>query len=383
MKSRAFRFLKRKLMKSFIIIFLSINPIFNSFSNVLVIDRAIMEIYLDSGEWSIELYFEYIEGSTGNLENMRMTGLYDTAQFLPREYYEHEAFVVTQDDFDSPFYINPEGDWLFIEILIESEWYRLDEYGLSFGNIPEPPESGDYWVSAPVGEESVACQIFFHFIPPWYTENFWWTAKELPHSIGESPYEVWKRETISGYVKDKNGDPLAGINLSYCSSVFYSTSPSVPEIYTDSSGYFYTDNMFCKKYPISFLYNGGEIGDTMISVEPDSANYFEFKLDTLVTGIKENKPAGSGYAVNNIPNPSSHQTTFILESKNPLLNQKGVIKIYTEAGYIVDILPVEISGEKQELIYNFDDKSLASGIYFYNLEIGRAKMATGKMIISR
>jgi hypothetical protein len=340
-----------------------------------------MEIYLDSDEWSIELFFDYVEG-TGNLENMRMTGLYDTAQFLPREYPQQEAFVVTQADLDSPFYINPQGDWLFIEMLIENEWYRVDEYGLSFGDLPEPPESSDCWVSAPVGEESVAWQIFFHYIPPFGSEIFWWTAKELPPTIGESPYEVWKRATFSGYVKDKNDDPLAGINLYYCSSVVYNSSPSVPEIYTDSNGYFFTDNMFCKKYNISFLSNGGEIGDTMISVEPDSANYFEFKLDTLVTGIKEYKHAGSGYAIINIPNPTSHQTTFIVESNNPQLYQKGVIKIYTEAGYIIDIIPVEIKGEKQEFIYNFNDKSLASGLYFYNLEIGRAKMATGKMIIS-
>ena len=315
----------------------------------------------------------------GNLENMRMTGLYDTAQFLPREYEWSEPFIVTQADFESQFDINPEGDWLFIEILIDDEWFRVDEFGLNFGEMSNPD---DTWVSAPVGEESVAWQLIYCYDPPW-SHNYWWTVKELPNTIGLFSYDVWLRATLSGYVMDKYENPLPGIKLNYCSFEFQESYPPLPVIYTDSNGYFYTDEMFCRKYQIGFLSNGEEIGDTTIYVEPDSANYFVFKLDTLFNGTNEHKSTGTGYAIYNIPNPTSFWTKFVVKSKIPAPNQKGVIKIYSSEGYIVDILPIEISGEKQELDYNLSDGYLAAGIYYYSLEINSKKVATGKMVISQ
>jgi hypothetical protein len=379
MKSlKFFQLLKWKMVRlSFIIIFAMLSA-FGSKSNILVIDHTIMEMYYNSGDWSIELFFDYDVGD-GNLENMRMTGLYDTAQFLPREYEWSEPFIVTQADFESQFEINPESDWLFIEILIENEWYRIDEFGLNFGEMSNPD---DTWVSAPIGEESVAWQMIYCYDPP-YGYNYWWTVKELPNTIGFDPFEVSKRATFSGYVLDKFENPLPGIVLNYCSCECLNSSPPVPEIYTDSSGYFYTDEMFSRKYQIGFLSNGEEIGDTTIYVEPDSANYFVFNLDTLLNGTNEYKSTGTGYSIYTIPNPASVWTKFVVKSKIPAPNQKGVIKIYSETGYIIDIIPVEITGKTQELDYNLSDRSLAAGIYYYSLEINRIKVASGKIVISR
>lgn len=378
--SKSFQHLKWKMVRlSFIIIFAMLSA-FGSKSNVLIIDHTIMEFYYNSGDWSIELFFDYEVGN-GNLENMRISGLYDTARFLPREYEFNMPVVVTQADFESPLYINPEGDWLFIEILIENEWFRVDEFGLNFGEMSNPD---DTWVSAPVGEESIAWQLLYCYVPPWgWGFNYWWIVKELPNTIGFDPYEVSKRATFSGYVLDKYENPIPGLKLNYFSPEIENSSPPLPFIYTDSSGHYYTGEMFCRKYHIEFLFNDDEIGDTTIFIEPDSANYFVFKLDTLLNGISEHYPLLSGFTIYNSPNPSSNQTNFVVESKNPGPNQKGVIKIYSEAGYIMDIIPLEISGKKQQLTYNFTDKTLAAGLYFYSLEIGRAKMASGKMMISR
>jgi hypothetical protein len=253
----------------------------------------------------------------------------------------------------------------------------LDFYGFKFGDLPEPYSiySG---VSAPVGEESVAWQRFIYF-----EEDSYWTVKDLPNHIGYNPFQVSKRAEFSGYVKDKNDDPLENVKLYYCPVEFHYGTPSVPEIFTDENGYFFTDNMFCKKYFINFIYDGGEIGDTVVFLEPDSANYFDFKLDTLLTGVHELQPAVAAYSINIIPNPSSSKTTFIIESNDQDPFNKGIIKIYNEAGFIVDIVPVDINSKKQELLYSFNDKSLASGLYFCNLEIGHRKMASGKMVISR
>ena len=60
MKSlKFFQLLKWKTVRlSFFIIFTMFCAV-SSKSNVLVIDHTIMEIYLDSGNWSIELFFDY------------------------------------------------------------------------------------------------------------------------------------------------------------------------------------------------------------------------------------------------------------------------------------------------------------------------------------
>lgn len=378
--SKSFRHLKWKMVRlSFIIVFAMLSA-FGSKSNVLVIDHTIMEFYNNSGDWSIELFFDYDIGN-GNLGDMRMTGLYDTARFLPREYEWAEPFIVTQADFESQFDINPEGDWLFIEILIENEWFRIDEFGLNFGEMSNPD---DTWVSAPVGGESVAWQLLYCYIPPWgWGFNYWWTVKELPNTIGFNPYEVYKRAVFSGYVLDKYENPIPGLKLNYFSREIEDSYPPLPVIYTDSSGYYYSGEMFCRKYQIEFFFNDDEIGDTTIFIEPDSANYFVFKLDTLFTGVSVYKANLTDYSIMNIPNPFVNQTTFIVQAKSRSLLQQGIIKIYSSEGYIVDILPIVISGEKQEMNYNPDDKALAAGMYYYSLEIGSKKVASGKMVISR
>jgi hypothetical protein len=368
--------LNRKFLRVSFIISLGFCLNFQSFSNPILIPPMILEVYFSSDDVYIELLIsEYYGGE--NLDNIRMTGLYDTAQFLPGIMYTPgEVFYVTREDFETPFNINQAGDYLNLEENYGGSWYPIDYYGLPFGDIP-----GYYYcaVSAPTGEESIACQMF---TTPFGDADFW-TVKELPNSIGSSPYNVQKRAAFSGYVKDKNDEPLGNIKLYYCLEEFHYTTPGVPEIFTDENGYFFTDNMFCKNYFITFFYNDGAIGDTIINVEPDSANYFEFRLDTLLTGTNEVKPEVPAYSICNVPNPFSNQTKFVVETTGEIQDHKGIIKIYSNEGYIVDILPVEINGEKQDLSYNPADKSLASGIYYYSLEVGHEKKASGKMVISR
>ena len=382
MKSpESYQLLKWKLVKGLVIFFLGISLSNISSGNPIQMPPSILEIYFgpSEGDWSIELLISEFYGEC-NLDDMRLKSMNDSALFLPGiTFSPGEAFIITQDDLQTPFYINQDGDWLLLEEYIEefNIWWIYDLFGLPFGTI-----QGESFcdVSAPVGEESIAWQEF-----SWSNGGpYFWTVKELPNTIGYSPLEVSKRATFTGSLKDKNSLPLAGVKLDYCAYEFYHyTTPTVPEIITDENGHFFTESMFCKKYTINFMYNDGQIGDTVIFVEPDSANYFEFKLDTLLTGIGENKSAGSGYAIRTIPNPSSFQTSFVVESPNTKPVRKGVIKIYSEAGFIVDIIPIEILSEKQELLYNFQDKSFASGLYIYYLEIGHQKMASGKMMINR
>lgn len=352
---------------------------FHSFSNPSVPPPMILEIYFGSEGWSMELLNQGYWDD--NLDNVWLIGLYDAAHFKPGIAFSYgEVTIVTQDDFTDPsFIINQAGDWLTLWYHDDNGFSQIDFYGLGFGDIPD---SLVYFnkVSAPVGEESIALQLFNN-LP--YGGTGHWVVKELPNSIGSSLWQVSKRAEFSGYVKDMNNAPLKNVELQYCWDPFHNATPAVPVIITDENGYFFTDNMFCRNYSIDFIYEEGKIGYTAISVEPDSANYFEFKLDTLLTGIAELKPVIANYSINNIPNPFSNNTTFVIETSGYRQEQKGVIKIYSSEGYIVDILPIEISGEKQELNYNLNDKSLAAGIYYYSLEIRSKKAASGKMVISQ
>jgi hypothetical protein len=350
---------------------------FYAFSNPIMTPPVITEIYFGPGGWSMELMFmDYVTGN--NLDSVRITGLYDTAEFVQGiTFTPGEVFFVTQEDFQTPLDIHQDGDDLHLEVKIGNDWWQFDDYGFFFGNLPPNYVSS---VSPPAGEESVAWQLF-----NWSNGGpYFWMVKELPNTIGSNAFEVSKRATFSGYVKDKNDEPMPWIKLDYCGYEFYHyTSPTVPEIFTDVNGYFYSDNMFCKKYYINFANLSDVIGDTIIYIEPDSANYFEFKLDTLLVGINENQPSIPDYSITNVPNPLSGQTTFILETNSNKLFQQGIIKIYSSEGYIVDILPVELSGAKQELNYSLADHSLPPGIYTYTLETGQARKASGKMVIGR
>ena len=353
--------IKRKLVKLTVIIFLGLNPTFFSFSNPVVPGPMILEIYFSPEGWQIEMM--NVNAGIENLDNVWMVAESDSAQFLDGiAFSPWEVIVVTQEDFMSELTINQSGDGLTLIYIDGEETYPIDYYYLVWGA---------YYVSAPAGEQSIALQKFEY---TYYDE--YWAVKEIPNTIGASPFEVSKRAVFSGYVRDKNNEPLADVEVRY-------DDHFAGYIFTDTNGHFTGGYMFCRYFHIYFIYNGGQIGDTTVSIEPDSANYFEFRLDTLLTAISENNLPVSGFSIQNIPNPSNYQTTFLVGSDLPGLHREGVIKIYSEAGYIVDIIPIEITGDKQEVVYNFNDKSLESGLYLYNLEIKNHRVASGKMIISR
>ena len=360
-------------LKASLILLLGFNLPILIIGNPIVPPPIMTEIYFGPGGWEIEMVVSEIYGMD-NFDGLRVAGIYDTAliqsgiTFTPGE-----VFYITQDDFITPLYIDQNGDLLRLQSFWDNQWWDLDWPHLAFGNV--------MWsqVSSPVGEESIAFQ---HFSCE-YGDDYW-TAKEIPNTIGYNPYQVNKRAQFYGYVFDKNDEPLSNIKLDYCMNYnYYLCSPELPVIYTNEDGYFFTDQMFCKFYDIVFLFNEEEIGESNVYIEPDSANYFEFRLDTLLSVVKEVKSGSPDYTIKNIPNPFSNTTTFVIDSRLSQKDQKGVIKIYSNEGIIVDIIPVELTGSGTEVTYSSNRRLLPSGVYYYNLEIGRHKEASGKMVFSR
>lgn len=354
-------------MKSKLIKFLIIGSFISSFGfnangNPSGPYTLISEIYFNaSGDWTIE----FMPTEWGTFDNFRLTGLYDTALFLPGINC-NEVTLITQGDFSSPLYLSQAGDFISLELFIDNTWYVYGA-GLAYGNLPDSCESG---VSAPVGEESIC---YLRTGGGGHGSPYYFTAKELPNSLGENVFNVLLREDASGYVFDTAGYPQAGITIKF-SNLFTTV--------TDDNGYFYIDSIYCKKYDIEFISPLEEpIGYSEIFIEPDSANYFEMILDGSFVGLSDTKPEKGLFMIRNFPNPFTGQTRFVIDGPATYYNHKGVIKIYNSEGIIVDILPVELSGNKQELIYNPANLA-ASGLYYYVLEIGHRKLATGKMVIS-
>ncbi len=345
----------------------------NSVGNPIIPPPIISEIYFGPDGFQLECYF-WEEYGISNLDGVRITGLYDTANFNNGiEITSYVVYTFTQEDLQTEFYINPEGDQLYLEQFDGGEWQTIGSYGLYFG---------DNMVNAPEGEQSIAW-VTFECIDG----NSYWLVKELPNSIGDLPFVVLKRAQFCGYVRDKNNDPLPDVIIEYDSyTPYYCSYPDLPDVRTDSNGYFYTDEMYCRKYndvKLRLASNYHLIGDTAINIEPDSANCFEFNLDTLLTGISEFNTIVPKYSIYNIPNPFSQQTTFVIEATDQKAFQKGVIKIYSNEGYIVDILPVELTGNKQQFTHQIAEGSLPAGVYYYNLEINHQKKASGKMVLGK
>lgn len=345
-----------------------------SFSNPIVPPPMITEIHFDtSGEWSIELCFWGVY--EGTLDDFRITGMHDTARFVPGFTVPGGAFIVTQDDFLTPLSIDPSGDVLYLEYFEGSSWILFDYFGIGFGALPPYFNSN---VSAPAGEESIAWQGFIMY----GGAMDYWVVKELPNTLGSDPLDVHIRAAFSGHVTDRNGEPLPGIYVKYCNSI-YPTYPAMPQVFTDQDGYFHTDSMFCRKYDVLFMHEGDVIGNSVIFIEPDSANYFEFTLDTLLTGYAENQLQSQEYKIRAVPNPFSLKTTFFIESDRLLKTEKGILKIYNAGGVIMDILPVAITSEVEEVTYDPSLKGLAPGVYVYALELAGRRKASGMMIVEQ
>lgn len=366
-------------MKAFntllLITLLSFCPSLLTYSNPIIPPNVMYEIYFGQWSWEIEIMNNEYYAEYENLDSLWLVGKYDTARFEPgNSFLPGELVVITNYDMLTSMYIEQSGDDVCLCEKWGNNYYPLG--GLSWGMAYSV-------VTAPVGEQSIAIQRFS--LPEYDWSD--WMAKEQPHTINSNPGDINKRATFSGYVRDENDQPMENIQLDYCypQFLYYDSDPTVPIIMTNSEGFFYSENMYSRKYSICFRNSfwGDLISDTTIRInlEPDSTNYFEFQLDTLLTEINEIKPIIPAISIINIPNPSSSQTKFLIESSNLIQDQKGVIKIYSETGYIIDIVPVEINNEKEEVNYNFTDKNLAPGIYVYNLEIKSQKVASGKMII--
>lgn len=370
-------FIKVIPCKILLLTFLVISCFPVTIANPIIPPPIITELYFTEDGWQLEMVFNEMYG-VDNLDNVRLVGLYDTALFNQGITVNNgEIMVITENDLQSPFFIDSMGDLIILEEY-DIFWSQLGFYGIRFGEYNGFPSPS---VTAPIGSESVAYQEFYNSFD---NDYFYWSVKEKPQTIGSSAFDVQKRALFHGYVLDMDLNPIPNIMLDYCQNMFYNyTIPTVPFLMTNEDGYFYTDNMFCKKYQISFLYDYYIIiDDTIVSVECDSNNYFEFVMDSIWVGLNINKPV-QDISFYNFPNPFSERTKIVADLHYNPGSSKAIVRIYNQQGELLKILPLKesINPKRLETSFELSETQLKPGTLFYTLEIDHKKVASNKMIV--
>jgi hypothetical protein len=155
---------------------------------------------------------------------------------------------------------------------------------------------------------------------------------------------------------------------------------------TDSTGSFSIQEYCITYYTELFFQSGQVLMDSIVNIEPDSVNYYEFTLDTLLTGI-QTVAIETGIHFSCFPNPSSGETSITFSLPSGRHFSKALIKIYDLDGEIVRILPLDQNASNNNYSVNWDglcyDNFAASGIYFCKLELDGQKVASDKIVITR
>ena len=338
-------------------------------ANPLPPPPPICELILNQNGFVLELDLSI--WGISNLDNLRLTTSSHQANFNPDIPVIYGSLViVTEEDLQSPLYIDPVGDELILEEYLDTEWWEIDR--ICFGNHP------DSRVSAPSEEESIVRQEFGSAF-----NHFHWIVKNKPPSPDSLPYWTNSRGTFSGYVLDKNSTGVPYAWIKYCDEELNGIYPALVEIYADSSGYFYCDNMFSRKYDIQIIMFDEIYWTDQIVVELDSNNYYEFIIDSLAVGISEATPELI-MDIWNYPNPFKYHTTFDITMPESYDWNEARITIRDMNGRVMDRID-RVNKHQQgslKIIWSAPDH-LDAGIYIYTLKVDDKRIASNKMILSR
>ncbi|HPB24753.1 MAG TPA: T9SS type A sorting domain-containing protein [Bacteroidales bacterium] len=343
----------------------------------------ISELYIiNDSTWFLEIVF--LQGNPfinyANLDGFRITTSMGTSYLkngIP--IINDSIIVITQDSLQSPLQIFRNGDFILIK---DISGLQLDQ--IYFGNI-----SGTQ-MSAPLLGQSIVNLAH----PCWDTYlNQPGTVNKLVKdnhpTIGYSPFQPFSAIGIfTGVVYDSGHQPVAGIKIgnshyidlaptNICANFYYFTL-------TDSLGSFTSQEYSGSRYVELFFQSSSVLADSIINIEPDSINYYEFTIDTLLTGVQQNY-FQTGITLLCYPNPSTGETFISFSIPAGIHYSKAIIKIYDSNSEMVRILPVNTSNSQNNYSIKWDglcyNNATASGTYYCNLELDGRKSASNKIII--
>ncbi|MCD6112969.1 MAG: T9SS type A sorting domain-containing protein [Bacteroidales bacterium] len=338
-------------------------------ANPVISPPIISELYVSKYygyNWEMEL----VNSGNYSLDDMYITSSTDTAFFKSGITFEPgETITINQSDLVSPLFIDIEGD----EVTIYYIDWPISDFPFIFGNYPNSK------ISSPYNGQSLVNQKFHNY----GDDDFWWIVKERHPTFGRNAFITSTRGLFKGFVYDALHKPISNVNLKYS---YYSNSnfwiePYISVVYTNENGYFESNLMFCRKFNLCVNYKNITYLDTLISIEPDSVNYFEFTLDTLFVGLNDFN-SKNNISIKNYPNPFNQKTTISAEMPKNKKNSNVLIKIFNLQGEMIKIIPVNNSSNNDiKVTIDKNKLDLSSGTYIYTLEIGHKKIATNKMTV--
>ena len=377
---QAIKAIKNHCMKKSVLLVISfLLGSFFSYSNPIEPPKVISELYIvNDSTWYLELVFSPPYNFV-NFDNLSISSSSDTCSFKPGiRIISDSVIVITNDSLQTPLHLRRNGD-----ILTVSGTFIYDQ--LTFGDMPNSE------IAAPlVGQSIVHYKYSCWDFSSNGASSITLLVKDNNPSIGTNPFlPTTYMGTISGYVYDRLHRPVSGIVIGdshyYYGAPIYYCQNYRHNINTDSTGFFSVSEYSGRRRIDFFLNSSTVYDDTTINIEPNTMNYFEFTIDSLIASIDINTLTNS-ITTFCYPNPTNCGTTIVFETPTNHNVRKILVKIYNSVGEIVKIIPVETvaNAAKYSVIWDglLDNNKISAGTYYYAIEMNGRKVVTNKIIVN-
>lgn len=344
------------------------------YSNPLLPPPVISELYWDDSGWTMELYFLMAPYDIGNLDELLMVVNDDTSAFstsIPIELWQ--IMLITNDDLVTPIDIPVEGG-LIDFLLVDYDLFPINE-GFAYGNHPYSR------VTAVEPGQSLVTQKFITIDERGME---FWLVKEMQPSIGSLPFTCQTRADFSGLVVDKAGLPVPDASIIYTYTDTENFDPPIPGLITGEDGAFSTDQMFCKEYNIGIFVDGGMELITQLNIEPGSANYFEFALDSLYVGKNEFTEEPKISMTTN-PNPFTNDLHVNIQVNGYKSATLAQLKLMDLNGKVIKGADINASYLHHMDVYwnNMNQIIMNPGVYILVLEVDGRVITSQKVIFQQ
>ena len=347
----------KKLFTCLFIIFVGI-----LFANPIIPGINITEFRFTANGWQMELFSGYmIEPS--NLDSCQIVCSAGNSFFQTGiEYIEGTYLVVTDDDIVTPLPINANGD--FVNLL----YYQEIGSSFDFGTLND-------MVLAPNNDQSLrSVGLSINAVDTYYV-----FAKDNTPSMGEQDDGEGYKGIFHGYVYDSLMNPVENVVIDHTPDCI-----SIPDIITDNNGYFEIE-LYAFNYNCHIHLGSLASMDSIISIEPDSLNYYEFVFENYVSSDDhEISLPSSYYNLSNYPNPFNPNTEISFSV--PQTSQFVTIEIFNSRGQIIKTIKIPNSSSQNPNQITWDGtnetgKQVPSGVYLYKLVAGGKELAANKMLL--
>jgi hypothetical protein len=353
---------------------------FNAFSNPIAPPKVISELYIvNDSTWYLELVFSSpYNNSIINFNGLSLSSSSGTCLFKTGiRIITDSIIVITNDSLQTPLYLHRNGDFISITGSTISDQ-------ITFGDFLNSQ------IAAPFAGQSIVNYNYSCLDGYSNPSSLYLLVKENNPSIGQNPFQpTVYMGTFTGVVYDKLHRPLSGIIVGD-PNYYYGAPASLCLSYfhlamTDSTGHFSVNEYSGRYYIAFFLSSTATFYDSIVNIEPNTINYFEFTIDSLNASIGTNS-LNKEISTSCFPNPSNSGTTITFEIPLNHSIQKILIKIYDNSGEMVRIIPVNPEMNSTKYAVNWDGNSdsgrVSAGTYYYTIEIDGRKIASKKIIVN-